>query len=642
MKRFLIPQNVVQLSFSLKRIVISLVSIFLSIQVLARDFEYTYEGQTIVYTILNETDRTCMTKSGSSSVPGNRVTGDLVLPSNPIDGDTEYSLTEIGNHSFIYNQDLTSVVIPNSVKSINESAFFYCSSLTSITFGSSLSNIGSIVFAYCGSLNKVEFASIESLCSIQFSDANSNPLTFAHNLNINGEEIRDITIPESVSTIGYYAFNGAKLTSVTIPKSVNSIGESAFNVSDGLNKVEFASIESLCTIQFANVTSNPLTRAHNLYINNEEITNVNIPESVSKIGAYSFSGGSQITSVTISNTVTSIGEGAFYNCQNLKEISISENITSIGDGAFECCNSLTTFNVDPKNELYKAKEGVLFNHDFSTLLAYPSVKGEYIIPDYVKIIGIGAFAGCVDLLSITIPSSVISINEEAFFGCSGLTNISIPESVNNIGEYAFGQCTGLTSIIIPRSIETLSYFLFYRCTGLKSVTIPNSVKEIGGWAFAYCSGLSDIEIPTSVTKIFDWGFGGCSSLTSITIPASIEYLGSGAFMSCSSLTSVYYGAEVPIEGFSQIFGETTYNSATLYVPESALARAKVTSPWGYFKNIVSHDFSSIDEIKSDADVDKAMEIYNMNGVRIGESLENLSSGIYIVRQGNIVKKIAVK
>ena len=125
-----------------------------------------------------------------------------------------------------------------SVTSIGEYAFIGCYSLPSITIPNSVTSIGYKAFRDCSGLTKAEFASIESLCSISFAGAHSNPLCYAYHLYIDGKEVKDLVIPSSVTSIGGYAFCGCSgLTSVTIPNSVTSIGNSAFCECSGLTSV---------------------------------------------------------------------------------------------------------------------------------------------------------------------------------------------------------------------------------------------------------------------------------------------------------------------------------------------------------------------------------------------------------------------
>ncbi len=179
---------------------------------------------------------------------------------------------------------LTSIKIPNSVTSIGYMAFSDCSSLTSINIPSSVTSIGNSAFSGCSSLQKVIVSDIAKWCGISFNDKSSNPLYKAHHLYSDEHtEIKELTIPNSVTSIGNSAFAGCSgLTSVIIPNNVTSIGESAFYNCDGL------------------------------------------------------------TSVIIPNNVTSIGESAFRYCFGLTSIAIPNSVTCIGNFAFSGCSGLTS------------------------------------------------------------------------------------------------------------------------------------------------------------------------------------------------------------------------------------------------------------------------------------------------------------
>ena len=176
---------------------------------------------------------------------------------------------------------------------------------------------------------------------------------------------------------------------------------------------------------------------------------------------------------------------------------------------------------------------------------FPPPSGDVVIPSEITIEGhnyevttIGDFQNCVDLTSITIPESVISIGLAAFQGCWKLKSITIPKSVTTIGENAFDGCSSLTSIAIPENVTTIENDVFYGCSGLTSITIPKNVTTIGIGAFTYCSGLTSITIPESVISIGIGAFSGCYSLTSITIPKSVTTIEDYVFDGCGGLTSI--------------------------------------------------------------------------------------------------------
>ena len=155
--------------------------------------------------------------------------------------------------------------------------------------------------------------------------------------------LQKVTFGNSVSSIEDLAFRECdKLESVYISPSVKTIGRDAFAGCYG-EKAEFASIESLCGISFANEWSNPLHGSTYLYIDGEPVVDVIIPSSVSVIGNYTFYSYYKLNSVTISDSVTQIGNRAFQFCMGLKKVSLGKSVSTIGDGAFSYCSSLKDF-----------------------------------------------------------------------------------------------------------------------------------------------------------------------------------------------------------------------------------------------------------------------------------------------------------
>lgn len=234
----------------------------------------------------------------------------------------------LGLYAFYEMIKLISVKLPNTLTSIDDYAFYDCRGLKEITFGDSIASIGHQVFDNCG-LTSVHISDIKTWCGVSFS---SSPLVYAKHLFMNGEEIKELTIPNGVTNIASSAFQGCEgLTSVTIPNSLKDIGNYAFEGCINLTSVTMGS--SVTTI------------GYDAFSHCSSLTSIIIPNSVSTINNHAFERCSSLASVSVGDGVTTIGNYAFYSCSSLKSVTLGTSVTTIGEYAFYSCGVLTDIHI---------------------------------------------------------------------------------------------------------------------------------------------------------------------------------------------------------------------------------------------------------------------------------------------------------
>ncbi len=574
----------------MKKLLFLLLGVLIALPAFARDFTYEYEGQTITYTVIDEEGRTCETKrgttkgywssSGSHLISGNNVTGDLILPPYPKDGDIEYTLTTISFASFSNLSELTSVQIPSTVTAIENEAFRNCEQLSSITIPDNVETIGDAAFQGCYNLSAIEFGkSINSIGDHAFSSC---------------KKLVYVSLPESLKRIEKEAFRSCEnLRSIMIPNLVQYIGEEAFESCRSLEKMAYPSTVS-------NPFYNKMTYGYQYYgnpccypaedaiIENGFVYSADksviyfapydlegdfvIPSSVKTISDNVFKFCSGLTSVEIPNLVESIGENAFRDCSGLTSVVIPNSVQTIGISAFNDCSGLTSFTVADGETTLAFDRAALYNTPIETLYMGRSwTYGSYAaistglkkvtLGDQVTAIPGYAFEGCSGLTSVELGNSVETIGSRAFYNCTALSSVEIPNSVQTIGTSAFSGCSALTALTVADGETTLAFgeealendpietlymgrsWTYAKkdkaiSTGIKTVTLGDQVTTIPDYAFEGCSGLTSVVIGNSVETISRLAFNGCSGLTSVEIPNSVQTIGYAAFSVCRGLTSV--------------------------------------------------------------------------------------------------------
>ena len=520
-------------------------------------------------------------------------------------------ITTIGNYAFWYCENLTSLTLPSGLISIGDRAFFDCYSLTSLEFPSSLTTLGELVFAGCSNLTSLtlhsnltdvksnylfggasNYNNLKDVRYIIDSDLetylqSNHPIFYEINCGIkyylNDQEITTLEIPSGITSIGDGVFLSNKsLTNLTLSSKVSSIGISAFSYCDNLKDVRYYIYDDLATY-IQNGHPDFYVGGIKYYWNDQEITTLEIPTSVTSIGNNAFYGCSGLTTLNLPSNVTSIGDRAFGGCSNLTSVDLPSSITKMGDFVFFYCEKLSNVN----------------------------------LPSDITTISTGAFGGCSSLQNINLPSGVTTIGDNAFSDCSNLTNVTLPSALASIGDYAFRGCSNLTNVILPSAFTAIGNVAFSGCSNLANVTLSSNITSIGTYAFQNCINLKNLTISKDVTSIKDIAFNN-----------DYEDL---------ELESVYVAWQNPIEAGS-FFNRIKISNCTLYVPQGTKEAYANADVWKDFGNIIEYDATGIDKVTNRSDV-KEISRYSLNGQRVTSPTKGVNIVVY---SDGSIKKVAVQ
>lgn len=586
--------------------------------------------------------------------------GILDIPATVTHNGTTYTVTTITLNTFYQCDSLTSVTIPATVSSIGDYAFYGCSELGSLDLGTGVASIGQYAFYGCitlpsltiprqmGSIGQHAFNGCTLLRTINFqadscrafpaSFATNNayiysvnntvfgnsPIAYVNfgphvkyipaNLFINRTNIDTIGIPNSVRSIGKYAFGGCKIKHITwgtgldtidngaffdnalhqltLPSSLKYIGITAFRGNSIISELTIpAGIEEICYGAFSWWTAltnvnfnadsciNPSTGSRGDWFEAcPYFSTLTIGPDVKNIPFSAFAE-TNLVNLIIPNSVTRIERRAFGSCSNLLGVIIGNGVRDIGDAAFSSCSSLSSIQMGTS----------------------------------VERIGNSAFQSCTSLASITIPA-LQSLGENAFYGCTNLQNISLPEGLDTIKYSAFENCQSLSGIDFPSTLRYLGYGVFQRCSSLVSLTFPPAVTYIGERLIENCPALTDIyfnadscllisnvhgytrysalqsnslaqiHIGNNVRYLPPYAFYGCPGVTHLVLPASLTSIGSNAFDGMDNLVEIRSLAPTPPSSSSQYLINSGQFAIPVYVPCTAIQDYQNATGWSRFTN----------------------------------------------------------
>ena len=581
-----------------------------------------------------------------------------------------YYVDGIGCNAFKGCSNLATVTFNsrNASHIIGDYAFAQ-TTISELTIPETVEAIGNHAFEYCRSLNNIEIpGSVETIGDYAFSDA---------------WKLKTVTLNEGLKSIGEKAFNSSGTTEVlNVPSTLQSIGIDAFKDFKCKN-VHISDLCAWCNIDFGNAYSNPATYSKRLYLNGEMIENPVIPESVSAIKDYAFYWNRALKSVKFNEALQSIGVCAFFNCGSCTTLEIPGNVTYIDKTAFaDISIKNLTFAYGPKPIVFDGVNG------FSTIstrslscdrpleslnLGFNNLE-SLTIGNSVTEIPAAKFKEASKLASLTLGNSLTTIGDEAFSGCSAITEVIILPSVETIGASAFAGSNNLTSIIMGHNVATIGEKAYDLCpaqtvsitaqtpptapdntfsnyTGNLYVQGEDAVKAYYNSDFCWFQFEGHVMIEPTDLKV-----EGDKTLTGK--PGDTFQLTARLYPEGVTLPQIFWRstnpdiATVDANGLVTLHADLSEIMAMAEGDDSSANSCRIIAESLYADGpvaevTVNNNQSGVDTIfdnndPKEIDFTAPVEVYNLQGVKVATTVDHLSAGIYIVRQGKNVMKMAVK
>ena len=498
-----------------------------------------------------------------------------------------YKITKIGKKFFKDCKNLQQVIIPESVKRIDNYAFKNCENLKIVSFPVNLTEIGVGAFENCFSLSNRDdyFISFDFLIKLgKYAFRNCKNIKSVSIKRVNDLKKGTFENCHSLKHIPFYfrlpqkieenAFKNCKSLKIYSHdfEEIEYIGKKAFYGCKSLEEIEFGHISQIGDKSFAYCSS---------------LTNIKISEDIEEIGDYAFKNCKSLNQIVIPSKIKKIGTGAFQNVDNViyggnldinnfnsknigKEINVKLNY-EILEKLYKQEPFRFKFVDDETNKPFTEIIDNIISIEIPENFTYEGVK--------YNIIGIWvSFFLFKSLQTIALPSTITELDDNSFSGCESLTNIVIPDSVTKLGNLVFDHCENLTNVTLSKNIIEIGRFCFAYCQNLIEIRIPDSVKNIDRGLCYNCFKLEKIKLPKNITKIPDGTFVHCHSLKSIDIPNTVTEIGEYAFKySNPSLSFIIPNSVLKIgkQAFDEEYNSLFYNAIhdekrTITIPDSVI------------------------------------------------------------------------
>ena len=547
-----------------------------------------------------------------------------------------------GGHGLFYDCPLEILYLGRNLSYYTDSSYGYSpfygiSTLTFVTIADNVTTIGKI-----------------DLAGTVWYDNMSDGIVYCGKVLVGYKGVMpkntSVYVKEGTIKIASSAFSGRTgLTSITIPNSVTSIGNFAFNGCTSLKDLRIEDGESTLSLGYETYKSS--SNGEGLFYDCPlETIYLGRRLSYSTGSSYGYSpfyGISTLASVTLGSKFTTIPQYMFGKCGTIESLTIPASVLDIDSEAFTGTTLIKTIflgNTRPTGVRYARGEvnyvSSAANYGFGTeytnlssmfevggvkyvlvsakdrtcdvidcnynnpvedvvidsLVTYRNVKlkvrnvNDYALYDNDNIkstiiknngyIGSYAFYDCDSVVNATLGNSVGAINNYAFASCGVLEKIVIPDNVPSVGSYCFENCTSLEKAIIGAGVKQLNTKTFSGCKAMTEVKIGENVETIDTYVFENCSSLPQINIPQATRTINNYVFKGCQNLSTVVIEDKVFSLSLGSngssplFADCK-LDSVYIGGKLQYNktssyGYSPFYGNKYLHSVTYNDMEEAI------------------------------------------------------------------------
>ena len=521
--------------------------------------------------------------------------------------------------AFINQQALTSVTFdaPSSLTTIATSAFYGCSALTTMELPPTVQTIGSTIFSGCplltvtihchtipgnlfsglGDLRLIlgptvttiedrAFQGFTFLTSVTFMESSSSSLNSIGAYAFTGTSLQTITLPSPLATIGEGAFESCTVRTVRLPATLQTMGRNAFATCTDLSACTIDEPSSLTVIDtgtFGRCTS---------------LRQFTFPKSITAINQIAFYGCSSLADFTIdaSSALTTIGDAAFGGCTALTAILIPATMVTFGNSLFQGCSSLRSLTLNCSTiPLYLVSESPITICRIGRLITT--------IPQAL-------FGPNLTTMQFDEPSAVTRFDDNAFYGCSSLTSIPLPSSLTTLGSFVFSRCTSLRAVTLPPQLTTLGEGIFQECSGLEltiqCANVPANLltsSSVAALTFGtllqtvpadfasnqYSLTRVTFQFPSAVTSIGDRAFAACTSLQTLVFPESITSLGINIIDWSTSLSNI--GFSVPSS--LTTIGPTTFTNCPALTDLVLPSTVTAIHPYAFYSDAINYGVTNM-------------------------------------------------